>query len=112
MVRGSQPGQFEHVVLLTLAGLGEEATGGEVYEAMVDATGREVALAAVYITLTRMEGKGWVGVKSEAPPIDRGGKPRRRFSLTRSGAQVLRRMRDEHDRLWAAAQAHSGLGGE
>jgi len=112
MVRGSQPGEFEQVVLLSLASMKSEAAGGDVYERLVKTTGREVSMAAVYITLSRMEGKGWVVARSEAPPQGEGGKPRRYFSLTPMGAQTLRTLRTQYDRLWEGARAHPELGRE
>jgi DNA-binding PadR family transcriptional regulator len=112
MGRGNQPGEFELVVLLSLASANSEAAGGDVYEILVNTTGREVSMAAVYITLTRMEGKGWVAGRSEAPPAGEGGKPRRFFSLTPEGAQALRFLRSQYDRLWEGARTHPGLSGE
>ena len=112
MIRKNRPGEFEQVVLLSLAGLKHEASGGQVYDALVRATGREVSLAAVYISLSRMEEKGWVSVRTEAPPPGEGGKPRRHFSLTRRGAHILREMRSQYDRLWEGARTHPNLGVE
>lgn len=112
MVRGNQPGEFEQVVLLSLATKKSEAAVGDVYDTLVGATGREVSLAAVYITLSRMEGKGWVAARSEKPPLGEGGKPRRYFSLTPNGAQALRSLRSQYDRLWEGARAHPGLSGD
>ncbi|MFG1690724.1 PadR family transcriptional regulator [Gemmatimonadota bacterium] len=112
MVQRRQPGEFEQVVLLSLAGLKEEAGGGEVYDALLETTGREVSLAAIHIALSRMEGKGWVSVSTQPPPAGKGGKPRRFYSLTPSGAAILRDLRSQYDRLWEGARAHPGLGGE
>ena len=41
MGRGSVPGEFEQLILLTLAGFDEDVTGRQVYEALVAATGRD-----------------------------------------------------------------------
>ena len=112
MVRGNQPGEFEQVVLLSLASLESEAAGGDVYEKLVTTTGRETSMAAVYITLSRMEGKGWVVARSEAPPAGEGGKPRRYFSLTPMGVEELRSIRSQYERLWEGARAHPGLGSD
>ena len=59
-----------------------------------------------------MEEKGWVGVRTEPPPAGRGGKPRRFFSLSPSGAGLLREIRTQYRRLWEGANTHPGLGGE
>lgn len=112
MARRKRLGEFEQVVLLSLAGSGEEATGGEVYDALVRVTGREVSLAAVYIAFSRMEKKKWVSVRTEPPPAREGGKPRRYFSLTPEGVDVLREMRSQYARLWEGVRTHPMLGAE
>lgn len=106
MGRGERPGAFEHTVLLALAGMEGEAGGGDVYDALVAATGRDVSVAAVHITLRRMEEKGWVEVRSTDPPPERGGKKRRHYRLSPAGADVLREQRADYDRLWGRARPH------
>jgi len=102
----AKAGELEQLVLMALAGLGDEASSREVYEAMVDATGREVSVAAVHITLGRLVDKGWAGVRSTPPEPDRGGHARKFYRLARPGAGLLVRLRRQHDRLWAAAEGH------
>ncbi len=105
------PGELEHVVLLALASCEEAASGREVYEGIVDTTGREVSVAAVHITLKRLHEKGWASCRTTAPPPGRGGKPRRSYRLSPAGAEVLARERAKLDRLWEKATAHPLLGG-
>ncbi len=104
------PGEFEQLVLLTLAGFDGELTGRQVYEALVAATGREVSVAAAHITLNRLEEKGWAQCRTSAPEVGEGGKPRRRYRLSPEGGHLLTQLRHQHDQLWDAARAHPLLG--
>ena len=63
MGRRDYLGEFEHVVLLALARLPGWAYGGSVHEEILEATGRDVSIPAVYVTLKRMEKKGFVASK-------------------------------------------------
>jgi DNA-binding PadR family transcriptional regulator len=109
MAKRSTPGELEQVVLWTIASFTEEATGGDIYAALVDSTGRELSLAAVYITLARLEDKGWVAVRTEPPAAGQGGKPRKFFRLTDEGASILVGVREQSERLWKRAAGHPAL---
>ena len=110
MGRGSVPGEFEQLVLLTLAGFEDEVTGRQVYDSLVTATGRDVSVAAVHITLNRLEEKHWVRSRTSAPEPGQGGKPRRHYRLSPEGARLLTHLRHQHDQLWDAAREHPLLG--
>ena len=112
MGRGDVPGEFEQVVLLTLAGFPAEASGRQVYEALGDATERDVSVAAVHITLGRLEEKGWAERRTSDPEPGQGGKPRRHYSLSEAGAGVLADLRRQLDGLWTQARNHPLFGGD
>lgn len=57
MGRRGYLGEFELVVLLALARLGDDAYGASIHREILDATGRDVSIPAVYVTLKRMEKK-------------------------------------------------------
>lgn len=111
MGRGNLPGEFEQVVLLALAGFDGEVRGRDVYEALVQSTGRDVSVAAVHITLGRLEEKGWATCRTSQPEPGRGGKPRRHYALSETGATVLTEIRRQLEGLWEAARAHPLIGG-
>lgn len=93
MGKGKRLGEFEQVVLLSLARCKGDASGRDIYDELVDVTGRDVAIAAVYITLTRLEKKGYVS--------SRPGEAHKQFRLLDLGAAALLEARDELRRLWA-----------
>lgn len=111
VVKGILPGEFEQVILLALAGFRTEASGREVYDIVTSMTGRDVSLAAVHITLSRLTEKGWVERQTAAPEPGRGGKPRQKYTISPLGAEVLTEQKAHMERLWGRAAHHPLLGG-
>lgn len=99
MAKGEYLGEFEHLVMLAIAQSGE-AGGADIHHKLETIARRDASLPAIYVTLARLERKGCVR-SHEAPVPDRGGRPRRLFSVTRAGAAALRRSREALERLWA-----------
>ncbi len=111
MARTSLPGELEQTVLLALASREGEASAAEVYDLIVSATVRELSVAAVHITLARVEDKGWAVVRTAAPEPGVGGKPRKFFTLSQEGGRVLGRARAQYEALWQGAAGHPYVGG-
>ena len=59
-----------------------------------------MARGALYKTLQRLEEKGLLGWVMEEGTPERGGHPRRAFSVTTRGVDVLRESRLALTRLW------------
>ena len=106
MTRTSLPGELEQTVLLALAGCPEEASAAEIYDLIVSATKRDLSVAAVHITLARLEDKGWAEVRTTPPEPGKGGKPRKFFKLSENGGRVLNRARARYEALWRGAAEH------
>jgi PadR family transcriptional regulator len=62
---------------------------------LVAASRRRLKRGTVYVTLGRMEDKGYITSRLEAPPSDAGGMPRRLYQATALGRRVLK--------LWTTA---------
>jgi PadR family transcriptional regulator PadR len=93
-------GGFELLVLLALIRLGDDAYGVPISEAIEESSGREVALGSVYITLERLERKGFVSSKLGEPTAERGGRAKTYFHVTAKGLREVRRARQTLLRLW------------
>lgn len=77
-------GEFEHLVLLAVLQLKDEAYGVSVTERLAEQTGQDVAQAAVYLTLRRLERKGWLeGHTLSSRPGD--GRARKTYTVTDEG---------------------------
>ena len=100
MGKGSFLGEFEQVVLLAVARLGNDGYGVTIRQEIQKQARREVTIGAVYATLSRLEEKGlatsWEG-DSEAR---RGGRARRHYRIEPAGARALEATRGMMDRMW------------
>jgi DNA-binding PadR family transcriptional regulator len=89
MPKGDFLGEFEIYVMLALAHLGSQAYGVSIRQEIERRTGREVAIGAVYATLSRLEDKGLVRYELSAPLPVQGGRARKHFVLTGQGERSL-----------------------
>lgn len=103
MSRGDFLGEFEHLVMLAISRCGGEIGGADIHEQLEKVARREASLPAIYVTLARLERKGYLHSRESTAP-ERGGRPRRLFSVTRSGAAALRQTRNALERLWDGEQ--------
>jgi PadR family transcriptional regulator, regulatory protein PadR len=95
MPKGETLGEFEHLVLLAVARLGDDAYGMRVRREISERTGREAAIGAVYATLERLAAKGFVTGSVADPTPERGGRAKRSFHLTGAGIEALRRTQQD-----------------
>lgn len=84
-------GEFEHVVLLALLRLRNQAYGVTVRQEIHARTRRDVSIGAVYATLDRLEHKGYVKSRRGDPTPERGGRAKRFFSVTAKGITAVNR---------------------
>lgn len=101
-------GEFEQMLLLAALRLGDQAYGVALVEELETAVGRRVSRGSVYVTLDRMEEKGWVQSSLSAPRSERGGRPRRIVSVTAEGLAQLRRSKEALQTLWEGVEALHG----
>jgi len=93
-------GEFEHLVMLAALRLGRDAYGVSIIEEIEQRTGRDVSQAAAYLTLKRLEKKGWLKGRQEDGDEERGHRERRCFELTDEGRRRLDRSRLELTSMW------------
>jgi len=67
-------GEFEQVVLLAILRLGDEAYAVSVRDEILQCTGRDVSRGSIYITLDRLETKGYLKSRLADPTPERGGR--------------------------------------
>lgn len=93
-------GGFELLVLLALIRLGDEAYGVPIAEAIEASSKRSVAIGSVYITLERLQRKGFVTARLGEPTAARGGRAKTYFRITAKGLREVRRARQTLMTLW------------
>ena len=101
------PGEFEQVVLLAVVHLGEDAYGASIRREIEERGGRTVTIGAAYATLDRLVDKGYLKTR-EAESADRGGQPRRFFSITPNGVAALEEARTLQARMWRGIELPKG----
>ena len=95
-------GEFEEVVLLTVAILYGEAYGIAILDEMEKRLKRRVSIGSLQTVLRRLEKKGFLTSQfGEATP-ERGGKRKRYFVVTKYGQKVLQETKEQRLRLWKA----------
>ncbi len=99
-------GEFEQVVLLALGRLGDGGYGAEIHAEILDATGRDVSIPAVYVTLKRLERKAMVASSTRRPAG--GGRAVRVYTLEPEGTEALHRSRELFERLWDSPHLDPG----
>jgi len=99
-------GEFEQLILLALARLGEDAYGRTIREILRERTKRRPSFGAIYSTLRRLEEKGLVRSFLGAPEAVRGGRGKKHVVLTARGWAALR---EAHGAIARMAEGVSGL---
>ena len=93
-------GEFEHHVLLALLRQGEEGYSVPIIAELEKRTGRDVAPAAIYIALRRLEDRGLLTSELRSASAEDGGRERRYFRITPEGMARMSEAREALMNLW------------
>ena len=97
-----QLGEFEEIVLLTIAILFKDAYGVAIKEEIESRLDRDVSMGALHAALVRLEDKGYIKSFSGETTEDRAGRPRRYFQMTALGKKAMEYSRQTREELWKA----------
>jgi PadR family transcriptional regulator PadR len=101
-------GQFEFMTLVAMMRLEDEAYGVAIAKEIGKASGHDVALASLYLTLGRLEAKGLIESRRGEPTPERGGRAKTYFSVTAKGIREVRDARRALIKLWDGVPALKG----
>ena len=94
-------GEFEQVVLLAVLRLGDAAAYAvPIRGEIARCTGRSVSRGSVYITLDRLEAKGYLRSWLADPTPERGGRAKRYYALKPRAVEALRESKQALQALW------------
>lgn len=88
-MRRTHIGEFEELVMLTVGILYDDAYSVAVLEEIMNQTGRGINVSAVHSALYRLEDKGFLTSRLGEASATRGGKRKRKFSISTVGKKVL-----------------------
>lgn len=101
-MKGTQLGEFEEIVLLTIAALYNDAYSVAVLVEMERRMERPMSIGSVHRTMQRLEEKGLVNSRFGEATTDRGGRRKRLYTLTPAGEGALIEARNLRSELWNA----------
>ena len=90
MARTESCGQFEQLVLTAVTSLEENAYGVTIHRKVEELSPKPVTLGAIYVTLDRLEDKGFLSSWLTEPTAERGGRAKRCYKIEPAGAQALK----------------------
>ena len=93
-------GDIEHLVLLAILRLGQDAYGIPILDEVSARSGREVSRATVYVALKRLEQKGLLASRLGDSTPERGGRAKRFFAVTPPGLRAVRETQRSLVALW------------
>ena len=99
-MKGTNLGEFEELVMLTVGALYPEAYGVSIKAEIRLQTGRKVTLSTVHASLNRLQDKGYLESTFGNATSERGGKRKRLFTITSNGERALLHARQWREKLW------------
>jgi DNA-binding PadR family transcriptional regulator len=95
-----QLGEFEEVVILTIAVLNNEAYSVAIKDEIESRMSRSVSMGALHTALKRMEEKGYLRSYPGEGTEECAGRPKRYFEITALGKRAAQYARDTREELW------------
>lgn len=99
-MKGTHLGEFEELILLTVAALQGQAYGLAIKKELEEQSGRKVTISAVHTACNRLEGKGFLTAEFGEKSEKRGGKRKKLYSVSLKGQQALLDTQHLRQRLW------------
>jgi PadR family transcriptional regulator PadR len=93
-------GEFEELVLLTIAALQKDAYGVEIKRELEERLKTKLSVGSIQSALKRMEEKGFLISEFGEATMKRGGKRKRIYYTTSYARKVLSEMREIRAGLW------------
>lgn len=93
-------GRFTEIILATMLSLDKPSSAREIRDILEKELGKQVSVGALYITLDRLEEKGFISSFEEGPTGKPGGRSKRLFCLTHKGEQSIRAVKEFTKRVW------------
>ena len=97
-----QMGEFEEIVILTIAILHKGAYGVAIKNEIETRLSRNVSMGAMHTALVRLEEKGYIKSHDGEATEDRMGRPKKYFQITALGKKAMEYSRETRNELWRA----------
>lgn len=102
-MKGTSLGEFEELVLLSIAINHDDAYSLSILEELKQRTNRNILISSVHKVLVRLEQKKFLKSHMSKPIDERGGRAKKLYELTNEGKEVLEVTRELRNNMWSAA---------
>jgi PadR family transcriptional regulator PadR len=97
-----QLGEFEEIVMLTVAICYGDAYGVSIKAEIESRLARKVSVGALQTALKRLEEKGYLKSREGEATQERAGRPKRYFEITALGKKAMEYSKSTREKLWEA----------
>lgn len=97
-----QLGEFEEIVILTIAVLNNNAYSLTIKEEINSRFKRSVSMGALHSALVRLEDKGYLRSHVGEATEERAGRPKHYFEITAMGKKAVRHVKEARELIWKA----------
>ena len=101
-MKGTNIGELEELVMLTIAILYDEAYGVAIQKEIKNRCNRSITISTVHSVLSRLEDKGYVNSRYGGASPERGGRRKHLFRLTIAGQKVVADAKEMRNSMWEA----------
>lgn len=106
-MKGTNLGEFQEIVLLSILILDDEAYGLRIQKEISSRLNRSLSRGALHAALSRLEEKGFLQSHVGGATAERGGRRKRFYTLTTSGKSALKQAKDLREEMWSLAPKFS-----
>lgn len=99
-MKGTFIGEFEELVLLSIAILDKNAYGVSIKEEIKKKAGRNPSIGALHSSFKRLEEKGFIKSHLGEETPERGGRRKLYYTLTVTGVKTLTQSRELRNAMW------------
>lgn len=100
-MKGTNLGEFQEIVLLSILILDDQAYGLKIQKEMTRRLKRKLSRGGLHAALSRLEEKGFLVSHFGGATADRGGRRKRFYQLTTSGKEALKQARELREEMWS-----------
>ncbi|MEQ9424873.1 MAG: helix-turn-helix transcriptional regulator [Cyclobacteriaceae bacterium] len=100
-MKGTNLGEFQEIVLLSILILDDEAYGFKIQKEIGERLKRDLSRGALHAALSRLEEKGFIDSHVGGATAERGGRRKRYYTLTNSGKEALKQAKELREEMWS-----------
>lgn len=99
-MKGTNLGEFQEIVMLSILLLDDKAYGVTIQEEIDKRMNRSISRGALHTALTRLEEKGLIVSEYGEPTAERGGRRKRYYQVSNKGMETLKEAKELRQEMW------------